>query len=77
MAADIFRQRMHHDGRPMIERPRQQRRRRVVDDKRDAPCTPDLGDLGDGKHLKLRIRQRLGVIGAGSPVACLGKSLRP
>ena len=77
MAADIFRQRMHHDGRPVVEGARQQRRRRIVDDERDAPRAPDLGDLGDRKHLELRVRQRLGVIGAGAPVAGLGEILRP
>ena len=77
VATDIFRQRMHHDGRPVVEGACQKRCCRVVDDERDPPRTPDLGDLGDGKHLQLRIRQRLGVVGAGSPVACLGEILRP
>ena len=68
VAADIFGRGMNHDRRAVLERLGQDRRRRVVHNKRDAEIAADLGHLGDREHRKLRVRQRLGVISAGAIV---------
>ena len=77
MATDIFGQRMHDDGSAMVEGPRQDWCRRIVDDQRNPTLTADFRHLCDGEHLELRVRQRLGVIGPCPLVAGLGEILRP
>ena len=47
VAADIFRRRIHHHRRAVVERAHQHRRRGVVHDQRDAERAADGGDLGD------------------------------
>src|ERR1700722_7500618 len=68
MAAKIFGRGINDDRRAVIERTRDQRRRRIVDDQRYAKAAPDRGDLGDREHHQFRIGQRFGVIGAGAGV---------
>ena len=64
VSADVFRRGIDDDRRAMLERPRDQRRRRVVGDQRNAKRAADVGDLADRKDVQLRIGEDLGVIGA-------------
>ena len=65
VAADVFGRGIDHDRRAMLERPRDQRRRGVVDDQRHAERAADVGDFADREDVQLRIGQDLRVIGAG------------
>ncbi len=49
---------------------------RIVDDQRNAERAADGGDLGDRQDGELRVRQRLGVIGAGARIGGAAESLR-
>ena len=68
VAADILGRRIDDDRRSVLERPGEDRRRRVVNDERDAEAAADFGDLGDGKHREFRIGQRFGIVSAGALV---------
>ena len=68
VAAEILGRRIDDDRRAVVERPREQRRGGVVDDQRNAERPADRRHFGDREHGQLRIRQRLGVIGAGPRV---------
>ena len=76
MPADIFGQRMHDNRRPMVKRARQNRRGGVVEDQRNAPFAPKRCHLGNRKHLELRVRQCLAIIGPGACIRCPGEILR-
>ena len=64
VAADVFGRRMHDDSGAVVERPAEDRRRRVVHDQRHAHLAADLGDFADREHFELRVRQGLGVVAA-------------
>ena len=76
VAAQIFGGRIDDHRRAVIEGPRQQRRRGIVDDQRDAKRPADGRDLGDGENGEFRIGQRLRVIGAGAGVRGAAEILR-
>lgn len=65
MPAEIFRRRVHNNSGTVIERPRQERRRSIVNDQRDTERTADSRNLGNRKHHQLRIWQGLGIVGPG------------
>ena len=64
MSAEKFRRRIDHHGRAVIERARENRRRRIVHDQRHAELPPDGGDFGNRKDGELGIGQGLRVIGS-------------
>ena len=68
MAAEILGRRIDDDRRAVVERTREQRRGGVVDDQRNAERPADRRHLGDREDGQFRVRQRLGVIGAGARV---------
>jgi hypothetical protein len=76
MAADIFRCRVDDDCSTVIERTREQRSRRIVDDERDAIFAPDSRDFCDREDDEFRIGQCLGIKGAGSIVSCTPEIFR-
>ena len=53
VAADIFGGGIHHDRRAVLERPRQDWRRSVIDNQWDAEVAADFRDFGDRKYRKL------------------------
>ena len=75
--ADIFGQRMNNNSRAVVERAHQKGRCCIVDNQWHPAFTADFRHFGNRKHLKLRIRQCLGVIGAGVFIRGIGKVLRP
>ena len=76
VAAEVFGRGIDDDRRAVIERPGQDRRRGVVHDQRDAEPPSDRRHLRDREDDQLRVRQRLGVIGAGAVVGRAGEILR-
>ena len=64
VSADVFRGGIDDDRRAMLERPRDQRRGRVVGDQRNAERAADVGDLADREDVELRIGEDLGVVSA-------------
>ena len=76
VAADIFRRGIDDDGRAVVERPRDQRRRRVVGNQRHAERAADVGDLADRKDVQLRIGKDLRIIGARLGVGGAAERLR-
>ena len=59
----------------MIERAADAGGRRVVHDQRNAERRADCGDFGDWEDVQLRVRQGLGVVGAGLVIRCGAEGL--
>jgi hypothetical protein len=74
--ADVLGRRVNDDVGAVVERPADNGRRRVVDDQRHAQLLADLGDLADREDPQLRVRQGLGVVGAGARVGRPAEVLR-
>ena len=76
MTADILGGRVNDDVGAVLDRLADDRRRRVVDDQRNAQLLADLRDFTDREDLQLRVRQGLAEEGTGAVITELTEVFR-